>query len=158
MSALAHYFPTGISAYLVGGLCIGLGVALLFILTGYIGGVSTFFSAVWSFISQWPHFQQHGLVTSRSWRLMYAVGMVLGAVIFTFAVNHGRTFVTRVPPWQLLIGGLIGGFGARYSGGCTSGHGICGLGSLQKPSLAAVITFVVTAIITAHVIKLIGGV
>lgn len=158
MSSLSHYFPTGVTTFLGGGFCIGAGVALLFILTGYIGGVSTFFSAIWSYVSQWHHFQQHGLVTSRSWRLMYALGMILGAALFTIAVNHGKGFVTRVPAWQLLLGGLIGGFGARYSGGCTSGHGICGLGSLQKPSLAAVITFVLTAIITAHIVKALGGV
>ncbi len=158
MSALAHLFPSGVASYLAGGLFIGAGVALLFVLTGYIGGVSTFFSAVWSFFSRWHHFQQRGLLTSRNWRVMYALGMVLGAVVFTLTINHGHAFVTKVPPWQLLVGGLIGGFGARYSGGCTSGHGICGLGSLQKPSLAAVITFVVAAIITAHIVRALGGV
>ena len=56
----------------------------------------------------------------------------------------------------IVIGGFLVGFGTRWAGGCTSGHGICGLSSLQWPSLAAVITFLATAIITAQVVQSIG--
>jgi len=59
---------------------------------------------------------------------------------------------TAVPAWQLLVGGFIAGFGARLGHGCTSGHGICGLGSLQWPSAVAVVTFMITAMITANLV------
>ena len=53
--------------------------------------------------------------------------------------------------WMMFGGGVLVGFGARLSRGCTSGHGICGLASLQLPSLLAVLTFLATAILTANV-------
>lgn len=57
---------------------------------------------------------------------------------------------TAVPAWQLLVGGFFVGYGARLGNGCTSGHGICGLRSLQLPSLLAVLTFMATAFLTAN--------
>jgi uncharacterized membrane protein YedE/YeeE len=48
------------------------------------------------------------------------------------------------------VGGFIVGYGARLGTGCTSGHGICGLGSLQWPSALAVLTFMATAFLTAN--------
>jgi uncharacterized membrane protein YedE/YeeE len=62
-----------------------------------------------------------------------------------------------VPWWQLLLGGFIAGFGARLSNGCTSGHGICGMASLQLPSLLAVLTFLATAMVTANLVRSLGG-
>jgi uncharacterized membrane protein YedE/YeeE len=56
-----------------------------------------------------------------------------------------------IPAWQLFVGGLLVGYGARLSQGCTSGHGICGLASLSRPSLVAVLTFIGTAFVTANV-------
>ena len=64
---------------------------------------------------------------------------------------------TAVSWWQLLAGGFLAGFGARLSNGCTSGHGICGLASLQLPSALAVLTFLATAIVVANLVPLLGG-
>jgi uncharacterized membrane protein YedE/YeeE len=52
----------------------------------------------------------------------------------------------------LLIGGLLVGFGARYAGGCTSGHAISGLSNLQLPSLIAVIGFFIGGLVMIHLI------
>ena len=52
----------------------------------------------------------------------------------------------------LIIGGLLVGFGTRYAGGCTSGHAITGLSSLQKPSLVAVIGFFIGGLIMTNII------
>jgi len=60
--------------------------------------------------------------------------------------------------WQLALGGFIAGYGARLSNGCTSGHGICGLASLQLPSLLAVLIFLGSAMVSAALIKTLGGV
>ena len=153
----ASLFPTGWVHFLAGGVFIGLGVSLLFALTGFVGGVSTAYTAVWSFVSHIPHFQQEKFVATRNWRLMYGLGMVLGALVYTVTLGRGRIFVTTVPGWQLLVGGLIGGFGARMGNGCTSGHGICGLASLHLSSLVAVIIFLSTALLTAHLVHAFGG-
>src|SRR5690242_8577272 len=149
-----NLFPTGWMHYLIGGLFIGSSVALLFIFNGWIAGMSTVFSSTWSYFSSLPFFQQQRFVSSRSWRLTLAAGLIIGAMIWMLALNHGAAVQTTIPLWRLFIGGLLVGYGTRLANGCTSGHGICGLGSLQLPSLVAVITFLVTAIVTACLCKL----
>jgi hypothetical protein len=148
---IAHWFPQGWSHYLAGGLLLGAGVSLLFLATGRIGGMSTVFTTVWSFFSQAPYFRQPRFLDSRGWRLLYAAGVVLGGVAFMLVA--GLPEVTAVPPWQLLAGGFIAGFGARLANGCTAGHGICGMASMQKPSILAVVVFMATAIATAHAVR-----
>lgn len=145
-------FPLGWQHYLLGGLIIGAGAALLFVLTGRIGGMSTVFSSTWSYIVRRPFFQQTRFTDSRGWRLVYAAGLVLGAFLWSLGFAGGATQTTSIPVWQLLVGGFFVGYGARLGNGCTSGHGICGLGSLQLPSLMAVLTFMATAFLTANLI------
>lgn len=143
-------FPLGWQHYLLGGLLIGAGTGLLFVLTGRIGGMSTVFSSIWSYVVQRPFFQQARFTDSRGWRLVYASGLILGALVWRFGFTSGAAQATAVPAWQLLVGGFFVGYGARLGNGCTSGHGICGLGSLQLPSLYAVLTFMATAFLTAN--------
>lgn len=143
-------FPHGWQHYLLGGALIGSGTALLYLMTGRIGGMSTVFSSTWSFVVKRPFFQQPRFVGSRNWRLVYAAGLVLGALLWRLGFSGGAAQATQVPTWQLLLGGFLVGYGARLGNGCTSGHGICGLGSLQWPSLMAVLTFMATAFLTAN--------
>jgi uncharacterized membrane protein YedE/YeeE len=152
---MLELFPNGAAHYLIGGLLIGTGVAFLFATTGLIGGASTLFSSTWSFVSRHAFFQLQRFLESRSWRLVYAAGMVLGALLVTALSGVGPT--TTVPWPQLLFGGLVAGFGARLANGCTSGHGICGLASLQLPSLLAVLTFLATAFVTANAVQALGS-
>jgi uncharacterized membrane protein YedE/YeeE len=151
---LERWFPEGTGHYLAGGLLIGAAVALLYLTTGLLGGQSSFFTAAWSWASRRSFFQQERWVGSRGWRLAYAIGLVAGAALFV--AGGGASFTTGVAWWRLLVGGLLIGFGARLGGGCTSGHGVCGLASLRGSSLVAVITFLATAIATAQVVKALG--
>ena len=151
-------FPNGIIHYLAGGILLGAAVSLLFATTGLIGGMSTFFTSTLSWVSKAAFFQEARFTQSRVWRVVFASGLVLGALLFIFLFKGGVGFQTAISWWQLLLGGFIAGFGARMSNGCTSGHGICGLGSLQLPSLAAVCIFLGTAIVVANVVKALGGV
>ena len=143
--------------YLLGGLLIGCGVALLFVFTGRIGGMSTVFSSTWSYVVQRPFFQQPRFVGSRHWRLVYALGLVLGAALWWLGFAGAAPQSTGLPAWQLVVGGFLVGYGARLGNGCTSGHGICGLGSLQLPSLMAVLTFMATAFMTANLFSMLMG-
>lgn len=143
-------FPLGWQHYLLGGLLVGLGTALLYVFTGRIGGMSSVFSSSWSWLVQRPYFQAARYVQTRGWRLVYAAGLIAGALVWWLGWTDGTPLATQVPAWQLLVGGFLVGYGARLGGGCTSGHGICGLGSLQLPSLYAVLTFMATAFLTAH--------
>jgi len=150
-------FPAGWQHYLAGGLLIGAGVSLLFLLTGWIGGMSTVFTSTWSWFSRHPYFQAERFTSSRGWRLVYALGLVVGASIWWGIASPGESLATTVPTWQLLVGGFLVGYGARLGSGCTSGHGICGLASLQLPSLAAVLTFMATAMLVANLTLRMGG-
>lgn len=150
-------FPLGWMHYLAGGLLIGAGVSVLFVTTGLIGGMSTFYSSTLSYVSRHRYFHQAQFVDSRRWRLVYALGLVLGAALWLF-ISGNVAAITHVSTWQLVLGGFIAGFGARLSNGCTSGHGICGMASLQLPSILAVIIFLATGMLTAHLVRLAGGV
>ncbi len=150
-------FPLGWAHYLAGGLLIGLGVSLLFLLVGHIGGMSSVFSSSWTFLSNRAFFNQARLRDERVWRLVYALGLVLGAAVWWWWLGPSERLHTAVPLWQLGVGGLLVGFGARLSQGCTSGHGICGLGSLQPQALYAVITFMATAFLTANLVAQLGS-
>ena len=150
-------FPTGWGHYLAGGLLIGAGVSVLFILTGWVGGMSTVFTSTWSWVSQRPFFQQPRFVGTRDWRLVFALGLVVGAAIWWVWMGPAGGLHTDIPLWQLGLGGALVGFGSRLANGCTSGHGICGLSSLQMPSLLAVLTFMGTGFITANAVLYLGG-
>ena len=149
-------FPSGMAHYLVGGLLIGSGVSVLFIFTGQVGGMSGVFSAVWSYVSRAPYFQQAQYTATRRWRLLYALGLIIGAAVWLL-LNRADAVTTHLPWWQLALGGFIGGYGARLGNGCTSGHGICGLASLNWSSLLAVAVFLATAIATARIVGAVGG-
>lgn len=156
MDVTLSLFPFGWRHYLLGGLCIGAGVALLFVFTGLVGGMSSVFSSTWSFVLRAPYFQQTRYTDTRLWRLVYAAGLVLGALVWWLAFADGAPLHTDLPVWALVVGGFLVGYGARLGNGCTSGHGICGLGSLQWPSLLAVLTFMATAFITANLVAFWG--
>jgi hypothetical protein len=92
--------------------------------------------------------------SSRDWRLLFALAMVLGA--WLYAATHQAFFVTAVGWWRLALGGVLVGFGTRLSSGCTSGHGICGVASFSRASLLAVAVFMAVAIVTARIVLLLG--
>jgi len=149
-------FPLGVTGYIVGGLIIGLGVSTVYILTGLHATQSSFFSTTLSYFSKLPYFQRKSLLESRGWRLYFAAGVILGALIYTVTVSPEGFWVTSIPWWRLLVGGFLVGFGTRLSSGCTSGHGISGLASLSTTSLIAVITFIVVGVITANIMMFLG--
>jgi len=148
-------FPLGMQHYLVGGVIIGLGVSLLYLGTGLVGGMSSVFSTVWSWVSSKPGFQRPDFLQSRDWRLLYAGGLVVGAAFYSYGLGNAVP-VTGIPVAHLVIGGFIAGFGARLGNGCTSGHGICGMASLNLLSIVAVAVFLGVAIVTAHIVRALG--
>mgnify|MGYP001827097613 CR=1 FL=1 len=154
---LETLFPLGITHYAAGGICIGLAVSLIFILTGQVAGMSSVFSTSLSWVSRQTFFQQARQTGSRVWRLYLAAGLVAGAALYWFVVAGEGAWQTGVTTWQLVLGGFVAGFGARLSNGCTSGHGICGLASLKPGSLLAVLIFMATAFLAANLVPLVGG-
>ena len=154
---LETLFPLGMAHYIAGGICIGLAVSLIFLFTGQVAGMSSFFSTSLSWFSRLSFFQQPRQTGSRVWRAYLAVGLIAGAALAWFAVSSESAWRTGIPHWQLIAGGFLAGFGARLSNGCTSGHGICGMASLKPGSFLSVLIFMVTAIAAANLLPLLGG-
>ncbi len=149
-------FPNGITSYLTGGLIIGIAVSFVYILTGTHATQSSFFTSTLSYFSKLPFFQRQTYLDSREWRLYFASGVIIGALIYTLTISPDGFWVTSLPLWKLGLGGFLVGFGTRLSKGCTSGHGISGLASLSVTSLYAVITFIGVGIITVSVMRTVG--
>ena len=149
----ASLFPNGIGRYAVGGLLVGLGVTVIYLGTGISAGASTFLESTLSYVSGRSRFRRY--VASRDWRLVFTLGIVLGAGVYA-VVYQGGAWVTDVQPWRLLVGGVFVGIGTRVGKGCTSGHGICGVGSASKTSIVGVVTFLLVAILTAQLVAALG--
>lgn len=149
-------FPLGIEPYLIGGILVGLGVSLIYVLTGIHATQSSFFTTTLSWLSKKKHFQQQRNIQERIWRVYLAVGLVIGSLIYTLVLSPTGFWTTSIQLWRLVLGGLLVGFGTRLSQGCTSGHGISGLASLSSTSLYAVIVFMGVAIVTAKLIQMLG--
>ncbi len=132
---------TWISA-LAGGVLIGLAATLLLWLTGRIAGISGIVGGVLQ--------PRQGEV---AWRAAFLVGLIAAGAAWLWLVPGAYTPRQGFPPVLLVVAGLLVGFGTRLGNGCTSGHGVCGLGRLSLRSLAAVLTFMVTAIVTTYIVR-----
>lgn len=127
----------------MGGALIGLAAALLLWLNGAIAGISGLFGS----LLLGPRGGE------RAWRLAFIVGLPLGAALFAW-FNGGLAVHPQTGLLGMLLGGLAVGFGTRLGNGCTSGHGVCGLARLSPRSLAAVLVFMGTAVLTVLAIRL----
>ncbi|WP_269790423.1 YeeE/YedE family protein [Stenotrophomonas sp. Iso1] len=133
---------SGWMSALAGGVLIGMAATLLLWLTGRIAGISGILA---------------GVVMPRSgevaWRVAFLLGLVGAGAAWMWWVPGAYAPRQGFPPLLLVIAGLLVGFGTRMGNGCTSGHGVCGLGRLSPRSLVAVLTFMVTAIVTTYLVR-----
>jgi len=126
---------TPVSA-LIGGLLIGLSVALFFILNGRMIGISGIAS---------------NFLVSKNNRVdnfLFLVGLILGPLIYSYITGKEINISISSSLILLIIGGALVGFGTRLSSGCTSGHGISGISRFSLRSIIATITFMVVGILT----------
>jgi len=88
---------------------------------------------------------------------VFTLGIVSGAALWGLVLAPGPTiWTTDVQWWRLLGGGVLVGVGTRLGKGCTSGHGVCGVGSLSNTSFVNVATFMAFAIGTAQLVQALG--
>lgn len=126
---------------LLGGALIGTAAILLMLTLGKVAGISGIaFNAI------------HPDSSDKLWRWSFLVGLI-GAPIITSLFGYSIPASIESDVTTLGIAGLIVGIGTKMGAGCTSGHGICGIGRLSKRSIIATLTFMSTAFITVAVMK-----
>jgi uncharacterized membrane protein YedE/YeeE len=136
--------PFGIP--LIGGLMIGFSSVLLLLLLGRLAGIS---GIVWGAVSAQP---------DNAWRWTFIVGLIAGAWLFHTLSATPYPAPSPLEWWHAALGGLLVGFGTNLGSGCTSGHGVCGIGRLSPRGFVATLTFMATGFITVYVIRhVIGG-
>jgi uncharacterized membrane protein YedE/YeeE len=133
-------------ASLAGGLLIGASASALLLLNGRVAGISGIFSGTLA--------PRAGDV---SWRVLFLGGLLAGG----WLVARWSPVAIEAPRQPLvltILAGLLVGFGTRLGGGCTSGHGLCGLSQMSLRSLFATVTFmafgVLAAVLFHHVLGL----
>lgn len=125
---------------LFGGVLLGISATLLLLMNGKIAGISGILT---------------GLLTPKSkdysWRLLFFVGMISGGVLGGYA--FGATIPTHfaASTGVIALSGFLVGVGTKLGNGCTSGHGICGMGRLSVRSFAATGIFMSVAALTVFV-------
>ncbi len=129
-------------AALGGGLLIGLSAVLLLYLNGRIAGISGILNGALAH-----------QVGDTAWRLAFIVGMLGGGAAYWWLTPHAFAPRQGFPVGLLLVAGFLVGFGTRLGSGCTSGHGVCGLGRRSLRSLVATITFVGCGMVTVYVMR-----
>ncbi|GAB4377556.1 MAG: YeeE/YedE family protein [Elainellaceae cyanobacterium] len=126
---------------LSGGVLIGISATLLLAFNGRIAGISGIINGAITFSKD------------AGWRWLFILGMILGGTLYEYGLASQPTPTSTFAPWAMLIGGFLVGFGTRMGSGCTSGHGVCGLGRLSLRSLVAVLTFMAAAMLTVFVVR-----
>ena len=122
---------------LIGGILIGFASLLATALSGKIPGISGVFGRL--LVPATP---------DKKWRSLFLLGLIGGAALSFLLLDSAAIFRPMRPLAVMAAAGLIVGFGTRLGGGCTSGHGVCGVGTGAKDSIAATLIFVVVAIVT----------
>ena len=132
---------TPIPAFL-GGSLIGLAVAIFFVFNGQLIGVSGIAS---------------NFLTSKDNRFdnfLFLVGLIIGPIVYKIFSQHEINILISNSFYLLAVAGLLVGVGTRIGGGCTSGHGISGIGRLSLRSIVATATFMIVAILTFYLERL----
>lgn len=130
----------------IGGLLIGGGAALLLAYNGQVAGISGIINGL-----------LHPRRPGAGWRMAFVGGLLVGGVALqlaypgAFPQGHPRSL------WLIVPAGLLVGIGTRIGAGCTSGHGVCGIGRLSPRSVVATMTFTITGGLTVLVVNRLLG-
>lgn len=131
-------------ASLAGGVMLGLASALFILLNGRILGISGIVGGLLR--------PQRG---DAGWRVAFLLGLFAAPLVWHFVAPAAMQVAPRIDAgWGLvLLAGLLVGVGTRYSAGCTSGHGVCGLSRLSPRSLVATLSFMGAGFLTVFVLR-----
>lgn len=126
---------------LLGGVAIGVSAIVLLLFLGRIAGIS---GITWGAITQAGN--------ERSWRVVFLLGLLIGAFLYHALSGAAYPAINENFPLAA-VAGLFVGVGVKIGNGCTSGHGVCGIGRLSNRSIAATVTFMTVAIATVALVN-----
>ena len=126
---------TPISA-IIGGMIIGLAVVIFFLFNGRLVGISGIAANALS------------EKKNKFDNLLFLLGLVIGPIIYSVFTKQVINITISNSLILLICAGLLVGIGTRIGGGCTSGHGISGIGRFSLRSIVATVTFMVIGILT----------
>jgi len=130
---------------LTGGILLGLSAIWLLLTLGRVAGIS---GIAWGSIAG----------PDRGWRWLFLLGLLLGGLPTHTVLGQPLPDESIAPTWLIAISGLLVGIGTRMGSGCTSGHGVCGLGRRSPRSVTATLTFMTLGMVTVFVMQnLLGG-
>lgn len=139
-----HFTPY---SAMIGGVLVGLAASLLMLLNGRVAGISGIVGGL----------LESSARGDKAWRWAFVLGLVVTPWVYVLFAVYPQVSV-QANTIELVIAGLLVGLGTRYASGCTSGHGICGLGRLSPRSMVAVMAFVGAGFVTVYVLRhLING-
>jgi uncharacterized membrane protein YedE/YeeE len=131
-----------------GGALIGMSAVLLMLLLGRIMGATGVLAGIVS-----PAGKE-----DFAWRFALLLGMICGPAVVMLVTGSMPEIQVPGSTLMLIIGGLIVGVGVTYGGGCTSGHGVCGMSRLSPRSIVATVTFMIATAITVYLLRHVLGV
>ena len=127
---------------LSGGILIGLAALLFLLVQGRVAGISGILAGLLAPVT-----------SDIGWRWRFIAGLAVGGALGFWLLGLPAPDLSQVSwPW-LLVGGLLVGFGAKLGNGCTSGHGICGIGRLSVRSIVATLLFMLAGMITVFIMR-----
>jgi len=123
---------------LIGGLLIGLSATILLAFAGRIAGISGIVGGLFE-----PNTKEE-----INWRLLFILGLLLGGLLITNFLPQNTALYFHQSIGATILAGIFVGIGTRLGSGCTSGHGVCGLGRRSLRSLMATFTFIAIGVLT----------
>jgi uncharacterized protein len=129
-------------ASLIGGTLIGLSAAAMLLMNGKIAGISGIFAGILKPVKG-----------DTLWKCCFVAGLLAGGMLLKIFVPTAYDFGVTRPYAILAVAGLLVGFGTRLGNGCTSGHGVCGVGRLSPRSLVATATFIATGAMVVYLVN-----
>ena len=151
---------------LLGGILIGLASWLLLASLGRVAGISSITADLFARSEDnagKPIGKPSSDASDSGWRMIFVVGLVFGGLIAAQFIEVNNSLANSLPasatrPWWLMIvAGLLVGVGTVVGSGCTSGHGVCGLGRRSVRSLVAVLTFMGVGMATVAIVYALTG-
>lgn len=126
----------------IGGAMIGLSAIMLMLFMGRIAGISGIASRLLP-----PVAEDYG------WRLAFVVGLIAAPIVYQQVSEQPIEQTVSGDLVLMGLAGLLVGFGSVFGGGCTSGHGVCGLSRLSMRSIIATVVFMVVAFVTVFLVR-----